>query len=148
MAALDPDSDVTQVDLTTGVDELRRRLEVLLGAHPEAPVDMSQKEEVVAETQQLARSSRERGGGGRRRDVGGRLQFPRRVGGQGYGASRPPKASWRRSAIAWAQCVEEDASGRPRLTVTLPDRSALDSLAQTLARLLLVGGPSGTQSDA
>ena len=54
MAALDPDSDVTQVDLVTGVDELRRRLEVLLGAHPEAPVDMSQKEEVVAETQQLA----------------------------------------------------------------------------------------------
>ncbi len=31
MAALDPDSDVTQVDLTSGVDELRRRLEVLLG---------------------------------------------------------------------------------------------------------------------
>jgi hypothetical protein len=26
------------------------------------------------------------------------------------------------------------------LTVTLPDRSALDSLAQTLARLLLAGG--------
>ena len=54
MAALDLDSDVTQVDLTTGVDELRRRLEVLLGAHPEAPVDVSQKEEVAAETQQLA----------------------------------------------------------------------------------------------
>ena len=54
MAALDLDSDVTQVDLTTGVDELRRRLEVLFGAHPEAPVDVSQKEEVAAETQQLA----------------------------------------------------------------------------------------------
>src|SRR5208283_2666036 len=40
LAALDPDSDVMQVDLTTGVDELRRRLEVLLGAHPEAPVDV------------------------------------------------------------------------------------------------------------
>ncbi len=43
IAALDPDSDVTQVDLSTGVDELRRRLEVLLGAHPEAPVDVSKK---------------------------------------------------------------------------------------------------------
>ncbi len=38
------------------------------------------------------------------------------------------------------RCIEEDASGRPRLTVTLPDRGALDSLAQTLARLLLAGG--------
>ena len=47
MVALDPDSDVTQVDLTSGVDELRRRLEVLLGAP--RPGDMSQKQEVVAE---------------------------------------------------------------------------------------------------
>jgi len=28
--------------------------------------------------------------------------------------------------------------GPPRLTVTLPDRTALDNLAQTLAKLLLV----------
>ena len=39
--------------------------------------------------------------------------------------------------------MEEDASGRPRLTVTLPDRGALDSLAQTLARLMLAGGKAG-----
>ena len=38
------------------------------------------------------------------------------------------------------QYVEGDVSGRPRLTVTLPDRSALDSLAQTRARLLLAAG--------
>jgi hypothetical protein len=37
-------------------------------------------------------------------------------------------------------CIEDDASGRPRLTVTLPDRGALDSLAQTLAKLLLSNG--------
>ena len=39
-----------------------------------------------------------------------------------------------------AECVEEDSSGRQRLTVTLPDRNALNSLAQTLARLMLAGG--------
>ncbi len=38
------------------------------------------------------------------------------------------------------ECVEEDSAGRQRLTVTLPDRRALDALAQTLARLLAVGG--------
>ena len=32
LAALDPESDVTQVDLASGMDELRSRLEVLLGA--------------------------------------------------------------------------------------------------------------------
>jgi hypothetical protein len=39
-----------------------------------------------------------------------------------------------------AECVEEDPSGRQRLTVTLPDRRSLDALAQTLARLMLAGG--------
>ena len=39
LAALDPDSEVTQVDFTSGVEEFRRRLEVLLGAQPEAPLD-------------------------------------------------------------------------------------------------------------
>ena len=38
------------------------------------------------------------------------------------------------------QCIEEDSSGAQRLTVTLPDRQALDTLAQTLARLMLAGG--------
>ena len=38
-----------------------------------------------------------------------------------------------------SQCVEEDESGRQRLTVALPDRNALDNLAQTLARLLVAG---------
>ena len=36
------------------------------------------------------------------------------------------------------QCVEEDAAGQQRLTVTLPDRAALDNLADSLARLLSV----------
>ncbi|MBI3464894.1 MAG: hypothetical protein HY000_17835, partial [Planctomycetes bacterium] len=36
-------------------------------------------------------------------------------------------------------CVEPDVLGRPRLTVTLPDREALDKLAQTLAKLLVAG---------
>ena len=54
--------------------------------------------------------------------------------------SRPPRALSAQVRDRLGECVEEDASGRPRLTVTLPDRSALDSLAQTLARLMLAGG--------
>jgi hypothetical protein len=39
-------------------------------------------------------------------------------------------------------CVEDDPTGKPRLTITLPDRSALDNLAQTLAKLLAIGQPA------
>ena len=46
LAALDSESDVTQVDFKSGVEELRRRLEVLLGAKPEAP-STSKREEVA-----------------------------------------------------------------------------------------------------
>jgi hypothetical protein len=38
-----------------------------------------------------------------------------------------------------SECVEEDAAGKSRLTVTLPDRAALDHLAETLARLMAAG---------
>ena len=138
MAALDPDSDVTQVDLTTGVDELRRRLEVLLGAHPEAPVDVSKKEEVAAETQQLAeRRQRVAAAGGEM--LGAVFNFLGELVAKD-GVQTPAEGLVAQVRDRLNECVEEDASGRPRLTVALPDRSALDSLAQTLARLLLAGG--------
>ena len=141
MAALDLDSDVTQVDLVTGVDELRRRLEVLLGAHPEAPVDMSQKEEVVAETQQLAeRRQRVAAAGGEM--LGAVFNFLGELVAKDS-AQPPAEGLVAQVRDRLGECVEEDASGRPRLTVTLPDHSALDSLAQTLARLLLAGGEGG-----
>jgi hypothetical protein len=37
---LDPDSHVAEVDVRTQVDDIKARLEVLLGAKPEAPVDV------------------------------------------------------------------------------------------------------------
>jgi hypothetical protein len=36
-------------------------------------------------------------------------------------------------------CVDEDGAGKPRLTITLPDKAALDNLAATLAKLLALG---------
>jgi hypothetical protein len=51
IAALDPDSDIDRVDLASGMDELKRRLEILLGARPEAPVDESERTARVEQTQ-------------------------------------------------------------------------------------------------
>jgi hypothetical protein len=41
LAALDAESDVTTIDLVSGREELRRKLELLLGAIPAAPEDQS-----------------------------------------------------------------------------------------------------------
>ena len=49
LAALDPDTNVTAIDLSSGMDELKKRLEILLGAKPEAPADESLREEVEKE---------------------------------------------------------------------------------------------------
>jgi hypothetical protein len=44
LAALDMESDVKKVALASGIEELKRRLEVLLGANPHAAVDESEKQ--------------------------------------------------------------------------------------------------------
>ncbi len=145
LAALDPESDVTQVDLVSGMDELRSRLEVLLGAHPEAPVDVSLKREVAAAetasnaTAQPSPERRERVAAAGGELLGAVFNF---LGELVAKDATPPPADSLVSQVRSRldECIEQDGSGRPKLTVTLPDRGALDSLAQTLARLLLAGG--------
>jgi hypothetical protein len=54
LAALDPESDVTEVQLRSGIEELRRRLERLLGEQKDAPIDRSREDLVVAEAARIA----------------------------------------------------------------------------------------------
>ena len=44
LAALDPDSDVTQLKLRSNMDDLKRRLENLIGEPPVAPEDRTLKQ--------------------------------------------------------------------------------------------------------
>ena len=138
LAALDPESDVTQVDFKSGVEELRRRLEVLLGAKPEAPLDVTKREEVVQQAEQIAdRRDRVAAAGGEM--LGAVFSFLGELVSQdGSQSAADPVVKQVRDRLN--ECVEEDSSGRQRLTVTLPDRQSLDALAQTLARLMLAGG--------
>jgi superfamily II DNA/RNA helicase len=64
LAALDMESDVSEVALTTGIDELRRRLEVLLGAKPHAAVDRTELQRQQQETERLAQRERVADAGG------------------------------------------------------------------------------------
>ncbi len=133
LAALDASSKVSEVEMRSGAEELKARLEVLLGAKPEAPIDRSEQERQREAALAQERRDRVAAAGGAL--LGAAFQFLGELVGGATGAA-PPERVVRELRSRLDQCVETDGDGRPRLTVTLPDRTALDGLAQTLARLL------------
>ena len=133
LAALDAKSDVDAVDLSTGIDELKRRLEVLLGARPEASVDESQKADREQEAVRLGQREKVAKAGGQL--VGAAFTFLAEM----IPSQEETEASRELTGLfrsRLAECMEKDKHGRLKLTVTLPDSSALDALAGSLARLL------------
>lgn len=140
-AVLDPDSSIDEVELRSGMEELKRRLEVLLGRKPEAPVDESlRRKEQAAVLRHSNEQKRVSEAGGRM--LAAAFEFlaelmpaavPAQGGGKGGDGGNSVADELRRRLD---RCVEDDEAGRPRLTVTLPNREALDRLASSLARLL------------
>ncbi|MCK4661163.1 MAG: DEAD/DEAH box helicase [Phycisphaerae bacterium] len=133
LAALNAESDVDTVDLAGGMEELKRRLEVLLGAKPEAPVDESEKVRQAQEADRLARQEKVALAGGQL--LGAAFAF--------LGEMLPAREETSQSRQLaetvkerFAECLEKDEDGRLKLTVTLPDASTLDTLANSLAHLL------------
>ena len=133
LAALDSESDVDVVDMASGVEGLKQRLEVLLGAKPEAPTDESVKAEKEQEVERLTQQERVSTAGGQLLSAAfgflGEL-IPQR---EETDESRQMADLFK---SRFAECMEKDDQGRPKLTVTLPDESALDNLARSLAALL------------
>jgi hypothetical protein len=133
LAALDMESDVREVALTSGMEELKQRLEVLLGAKAHAPTDETERQRQQQEAERLARRSRVA-------EAGGQLlaaafiflgeMIPQREPTNGV-AQRAKEFKARLD-----ECLERDDQGRPRLTVTLPNEAALENLARSLAALL------------
>ena len=112
------ESDVKEVGLASGVEELKRRLEVLLGAKPHAPIDETEKQRQQQEAEHLARRARVTEAGGQL--LAAALTFLTEV--------IPPREPTNdRARIAsdvkacLHECLERDEQGRPRLTVTLPN---------------------------
>jgi hypothetical protein len=129
MAVLDPDSDVEAVDMVSGVEELRDRLEVLLGAKPDVP---STQTSSAARTNAQRREQIARAGG---ELMAAAFSF---LGELVPGDDPTPRsrALAGRVRAQLEQCLEADSDGRPTLTVKLPDRAALDRLADTLASIM------------
>jgi len=135
LAALDAESDVDAVDLASGSEELKSRLEILLGATPDAPVDESEKARQASQAERLAQREQVALAGGQL--LGAAFSFV----GQLLPTQEKPDESPHMADIIkqrLAECMEPDDNGRLKLTVTLPDASALDDMATSLARLLAV----------
>ncbi|REJ73647.1 MAG: helicase [Planctomycetota bacterium] len=134
-AALDAESDVDEVQMQSGIEELRRRVERLLGNKPEAPVDCSMQSRVEEETRDLA-ERRERVGAAGGQLVGAALQLVGElIGEQNRPAPDPVLVNRLRDGLQ--ESVERDEAGRPQLRFTLPDDESLSQFATTLARLLV-----------
>jgi superfamily II DNA or RNA helicase len=143
LAVLDPEATVDKVDLASGVEELKRRLEVLLGARPDAPVDESERIRIQTEAERLAHRDRLTTAAGQMLTAAlaflAELAPAPAVPAQTDGLARQLEASLR-------ECVQADELGRLRLMVTLPTAgnangtaadAGLAQLARSLARLAL-----------
>jgi superfamily II DNA/RNA helicase len=139
-AVLDPDSDVEAVDVLSNMEELRSRLEVLLGAKPPEPVSEVEQRRRDAELAGASRADRVSEAFGTLVSAAFSLlgeMLPEPEGATQHGS--PTSAANGRGDRLRAQLldgVEEDARGRPQLTITLPDKASLDALAGTLVKLL------------
>ncbi len=136
LAALDPDSDVDRLDFESGMEELKRRLEKLLGPRPIAPLDQASRRRATEELEPR-RVQRERVAAAGGQLLGALFTFVGElVGGDGAEPPEPMVASVRKGL---EDCLQEDENGRPQLVFSLPDRQQVDQLARTLASLLLPG---------
>lgn len=132
-AALDIDSGIDQVDLVSGMEELKKRLEVLLGTKPEAAVDESQKLQTEKQAAVVAQREKISLAGGQL--MGAAFEF---IGQMIPAAPQNKETDQLTNDLLqrFEQCIETDDQGRPRLTVTLPDQSALKNLAQSIAQMM------------
>ncbi len=138
LAVLDADSDVSQVDMVSGMEELRRRLEVLLGAKPEAPVDETSMERSKQEAEAAERrQARVAEAGGEL--LGAAFKFLGELVTEAPEAQPAPAGLVTQVREGLQQCVEVDESGKHRLTVAFPDAKAVENLADVLARFLVAG---------
>lgn len=135
LAALDSNSDIDEVDLVSGMEALKRKLEVLLGAKPEAPQDQSQQQQVIQEANVVAQRERMALAGGQLMSAAFDFMGTLVPAAQEQQTAEIQKIAAELKARL-EQCTTSDEQGRVQLTVTLPDETALNNLADTIAALM------------
>ena len=132
LAALDINSNVKEVDMICGAEELKRRLEVLLGRPEDAPLDMSELERQKQQAEKTARKEKVAAAAGKlftsAFDLLGEI-MPQQ--------SDDKRLEEKKQAIQahLQDCLEFDEQGRIELKLKLPSQSTLDNIATVLAKL-------------
>ncbi|MBD3240750.1 MAG: helicase [Chitinivibrionales bacterium] len=132
-AALDIGSDITKVEMTSGMDELKKRLEVLLGEKPVANEDVSERMRVEEESARLARRREAEQAGGKLLEAAFSLLGTMLPAGE---PSERTTAMRNEIRQGLEQCLEQDDDGSYSLRVRLADSGALDSLCDAVAGLI------------
>jgi len=133
LAVLDPESDTTDVSMTAGMEELKRRLEILLGTKPTAPEDESMKNDVEEEARKLVRKRKIADAGGQL--VGAAFAFI----GEMFSEKEASDKVTRLTGVfkeKLSECLEKTEDGKLEMTISLPDEAFLDNMARSLAHMV------------
>jgi superfamily II DNA or RNA helicase len=145
LAALDAESDIDEVLIESGLTELKSRLEVLLGAKPEAGLTAEPESQVLAAVEPIASERRERvaAAGGELLGAAFKL-LGELIGNSPANAPSPDLVN----SIQGGLEACSDGGERPTLTISFPNTESLNDLAQSLARLLTVTQPAPVSASA
>jgi superfamily II DNA/RNA helicase len=138
LAALDSESDVSSVDFVSNLEEMKRRLEVLVGSQPEAPLDVTSQQQAERDLERFTKR-RERVAAAGGEMLGAVFNFLGELVAEETKSAAPSPEVVANLRDQLNECVDEDDRGQQRLSITLPNREALGDLANTLARLLTAG---------
>jgi ERCC4-related helicase len=136
LAVLDPETDAAEVDMASGMEALKRRLEILLGEKPDAAEDVSVKEQVEKEAQALVKKEKIAAAGGKL--VGAAFAF---IGEMFSEDDESEEVAHLAGAFKskLGECLEKAEDGSLKMTISLPDEAFLDGMARSLARMVNAG---------
>ncbi|GAB5441073.1 MAG: DEAD/DEAH box helicase [Fuerstiella sp.] len=132
-ASINIDSDVNEVAMISGMEDLKRRLEVVLTPQHKA-IDESQQRKVEEEAKALAQKKERVSAAG-----GTLITAALTLAGElldSSGKREPNQQTVDALTERLSQCVEQDEQGRPQLKISLPNQDALKTLARTVAIML------------
>jgi SNF2 family DNA or RNA helicase len=130
LAVLDPESTINEMSFAGGMEELKRRLEVLLGEKPPAPVDESRKKEAEIEAAVRVRKEKVAKAGGQL--LSAAFAFVGELMGTEAESSGSETEQFKKLL---SECIEKKEDGSLEMKVRFPDNSALDNLADILSRI-------------
>jgi len=132
LASLDINSTVKEVDMASGAEELKRKLEILLGRPEDAPLDISELEKQKQQAEKVARKEKVATAAGELFTSAFNL----------LGEIMPQQSDeqaleQKKEAIRMnlQECLETNEQGHIELKLKLPNQSALNNIAAALAKL-------------